>query len=429
MAYRFPRRLLLSLIAALILSIPAVTSANEILYVRASGIVNPVMSEYVRAGLAEASKERAAAFIIELDTPGGFDTSMREIVKAEFSSDVPVVVYVAPSGARAASAGVFITYAAGVAAMAPGTNIGSAHPVSMYGKMGKTMEKKVENDAAAYIMSIAEKRNRNAAWAEKAVRRSANITADEALKLGVINLIAANMADLVGKLDGMKADTSAGPRVITTRGAEVKEIPMSARYRILDIISDPNVAYLLLMIGLVGLYFEFAHPGAVLPGVAGVLCLVLAFYALQTLPVNYAGLLLMALGIILFILEIKIASYGLLTIAGIISLLLGSLMLFESSPFIRLSMLVVLPAVVFMAAFVSGTMYYALRIRRRRPVSGAESLVGRECLAADDFNGDLRGRVFMAGEYWNAVCDMPVKKDETLRVVEVNGLLLKVSKK
>ncbi len=431
MRNRLLRRFLLFLLAVFVLSIPAVSSAKEIFYVQVNGIVNPVMSEYITGSLRKASGEKAEAFIIELDTPGGLDYSMREIVKAILSSEVPVVVYVAPPGARAASAGVFITYAANVAAMAPGTNIGSAHPVSMYGEtMDKTREKKVENDAAAYIMSIAEKRKRNSVWAEKAVRESANITADEALKLGVINFIAENRIDLLKKLDGMQVETLTGPHVIMTKGVLVKDVGMSARYRILDIISNPNVAYVLMMIGLIGLYFELSNPGAILPGVIGAVCLVLAFYAFQTLPINYAGLLLIGLGIILFILEIKVASYGLLTVAGIVCLLLGSLMLFKSPlPFMRLSIWVVLPTVVFMTAFILGTMYYALRIHRRRPVSGAEELIGRECAAADDFGEGGQGRVFIEGEYWNAVCDEPVKKGDTMRVLEVKGLLLKVAKK
>ncbi len=430
MTNRTLRRFLFSFLVLLILSAPADSSAKEVFFVEVSGIVNPVMAEYITGSLVKAANEKAEAFIIELDTPGGLDSSMRDIVKAILSSEVPVVVYVAPSGARAASAGVFITYAANVAAMAPGTNIGSAHPVTMFGeKMDSTLEKKVENDAAAYIMSIAEKRNRNSAWAEKAVRESANITADVALKLKVINFIAENRNELLSRLDGMKVETLTGPRVMMTKGAAVKEVGMSVRYRILDIISNPNVAYILMMIGLIGLYFELSNPGAVLPGVIGAVALVLAFYAFQTLPINYAGLILIGLGIVLFILEIKVASYGLLTVGGIVSLLLGSLMLFRSPlPFMRLSIWVILPTVVFVTAFILGTMYYALRIHRRRPVSGAEELVGRECAAANDFEGG-QGKVFIEGEYWNASCDEPVKKNETVRVVEVKGLLLKVEKK
>ncbi len=415
---------------------PASLSAKEIYYVKVEGIVNPVMAEFVVSSLKKATVENAEAFIIQLDTPGGLDYSMRDIVKAILSSEVPVVVYVAPSGSRAASAGVFITYAANVAAMAPGTNIGSAHPVAMYGeKMDPTMAKKVENDSVAYIMSIAGKRKRDAGWAEKAVRESANITADEALKLNVINLIAENRKELLEKLDGFEVETLTGQRAIRTKGAAVKDVEMNLRFRVLDIISNPNVAYILMMIGLIGLYFELSNPGVILPGVIGVVSLVLAFYAFQTLPVNYAGLLLVGLGLIFFVLEIKIASYGLLTVAGMVSLILGSLMLFSSPlPFMRLSIWVMLPTVVFMTVFILGTMYYALRIHRKRPVSGAEGLIGRECTAVEDINGgggggQPEGRVFIEGEYWNATSGEPVKKGDTVRVVEVKGLLLKVAKK
>ena len=405
---RKPLRFLLLLIAFLFPLLPSYSIARDILFVTLDGVVNPVMADYLDDVLKEASSKNAEAVVIQLDTPGGLDLSMREMVKDIFASEVPVVVYVAPAGSRAASAGVFITYAAGVSAMAPGTNIGSAHPVSMGGKMDETMAKKVENDAVAYIKGIASKRGRNAEWAEKAVRESVNVTAEEALKLGVIDMVASTKEELFTKLDGMLVDTASGAVTLEMRGAVVTEVEMSLRYRILNAISNPNVAYILMIIGMAGIYFELSNPGAVFPGVIGAVCLVLAFYAFQTLPINYAGLLLIGLGIIFFIVELMVVSYGLLTIAGVVSLLLGSLML--------------------MTAVILGAMYYAVKIHRRKPVSGQEEMSGAFGVASEDFGGEREGRVFIEGEYWNAVADGQIQKGDKVAVVEVKGLLLKVKK-
>jgi len=428
---------ILSLAAFFFFAVAPASFAKEIHYVKTEGIVNPVMAEFLVKAIKDAEEAKAEAVIIQLDTPGGLDLSMRDIVKAILASNVPIVVYVAPAGSRAASAGVFIAYAANIAAMAPGTNIGSAHPVALGGgdqKPDATMMKKVENDAAAYIKGIATKRGRNAEWAEKAVRESVNITAEEALKLGVINFVAENRDALLLKLDGMKTETAGGglsplrPRTITTKGASIIESEMNWRSRVLSAVSNPNIAYILLMIGLIGLYFELSNPGAVLPGVIGAVCLVLAFYSLQTLSVNYAGLLLIALAVIFFILELKVVSYGLLTIAGIISLILGSLMLFDSpEPFMRVSIWVVLPTVVFMTALILFTMYYAMRIYKRKPVSGVEGIINATGTVSDDFEGG-RGKIFMEGEYWDAVSDGPLKKGDSVRVLEIKGLTAKVEK-
>ena len=426
---RKPLRFLLLLIAFLFPLVPSYSIARDILFVTLDGVVNPVMADYLDDVLKEASSKNAVAVVIQLDTPGGLDLSMREMVKDIFASEVPVVVYVAPAGSRAASAGVFITYAAGVSAMAPGTNIGSAHPVSMGGKMDETMAKKVENDAVAYIKGIASKRGRNAEWAEKAVRESVNVTAEEALKLGVIDMLASTKEELFTKLDGMLVDTASGAVTLETGGAVVTEVEMSLRYRILNAISNPNVAYILMIIGMAGIYFELSNPGAVFPGVIGAVCLVLAFYAFQTLPINYAGLLLIGLGIIFFIVELMVVSYGLLTIAGVVSLLLGSLMLFDSpAPYFRISIWVILPAIILMTAVILGAMYYALKIHRRKPVSGQEEMSGAFGVASEDFGGEREGRVFIEGEYWNASADGQIQKGDKVAVVEVKGLLLKVKK-
>ncbi|MBI5328594.1 MAG: nodulation protein NfeD [Deltaproteobacteria bacterium] len=416
------------LLLSLFVLIGSSTYAQTIHYLTVDGIVNPVMSEFIVKSMEAAAKENAEAVVIQLDTPGGLDLSMRDIVKAMLSSDIPIIVYVAPSGSRAASAGVFIAYAAHIAAMAPGTNIGSAHPVAMGGeKMDETMMKKVENDAVAYIKGIAAKRHRNVEWAENAVRKSVNITADEALKLKVIDLIAQDKKALLTAIDGKKVKVVSGEKVLKTAKAEVKDINMGIRHRILNAITNPNVAYILMMIGLIGLYFELSNPGLILPGVVGAISLVLAFYAFQTLSVNYAGLLLIGLAALFFIAEIKVMSYGLLTVAGIVALTLGSLMLFESPlPFMRVSLWVILPTVISITTIFFSAMYYALKIRHKKPVSGAEGLVGEIAVANTDIAKE--GTVFIDGEYWNAWSDEPIKAGERVKVLEVVGLKLKVER-
>ncbi len=296
----------------------------------AVGSVNPGLAEFIVDGLKEAEKQNAEALIIELDTPGGLDSSMRQIVQAISNARVPVVVYIAPSGARAASAGVFITLSAQVAAMAPGTNIGAAHPVSIgMSKMDPTMEKKVLNDFVAYGRALAEERGRNPDWMEKAIRQSVSISASEAVKLKVVDLMADNLDDLLTKINGRRVLVQGKPWVLKTAGAPVKRISEGLRYRILKYVADPNIAFILMMIGLAGIYFELAHPGVVLPGVIGAICLLLAFFAFQTLPINFIGILLILLAFVFFILEFKVTSYGLLSLAGVVSLFLGAVMLFR----------------------------------------------------------------------------------------------------
>jgi membrane-bound serine protease (ClpP class) len=398
----------------------------DIIAIKAEGVVNPVMSEFIIKSIEAAEKENANAVVIELDTPGGLDTSMRSIVKKIISSEVPVIVYVYPNGARAASAGVFITLSAHIAAMAPETNIGAAHPVGMGGdKMDKTMSEKVANDAAAYIRSIAEKRGRNAEWAEKAVRESVSITANEALKLKVIDLVAPDLKTLLASVDQREVETSSGKHILKTKGIKVVYKEMGIRHKILDFISDPNVAYLLMLLGFYGIFFEMTNPGAIFPGVFGAIALILAFYSFQTLPVNYAGLLLIILAIILFILEIKITSYGVLTIGGIISMLIGSLMLFDSPlPFFKLSLKVILPGVILTSLFFFLTIRLALKAFRQKPSTGVEGLVGLEGKAKTDIHKE--GLVFVHGEIWKAWSDEPIKTGEKVIVEKVEHLRLKV---
>lgn len=414
----------------LFLFVPLMAARNlnaEIIVINVEGVVNPVMSEFITKSIDTAEKEKANALVIELDTPGGLDTSMRSIVKKIIASEVPVVVYVAPSGARAASAGVFITIAAHVAAMAPGTNIGAAHPVGVGGKMDKTMAEKAVNDASAYIKSLAEKRGRNAEWAEKAVRESVSVTEQEALKLNVIDFVAPDIKSLLADIDQREVQTSAGKQVIQTKDINISYKEMGIRHKILDIISDPNIAYLLMLLGFYGIFFELTNPGVILPGVLGALALILALYSFQTLPVNYAGLLLIFLAIVLFILEIKITSYGMLTIGGLVSMTIGSIMLFDSPlPFFQLSLKVILPAVLLTTLFFSLTVYLVVKAYRRKPVTGAEGLIGLEGEARTDVH--QKGQVFVHGEIWQAWSDEPVNAGEKVIVEKVENLKLKVRK-
>ncbi len=351
------------------------------------------------------------------------------IVKDIMAAGIPVVVYVAPPGARAASAGVFITQAAHVAAMAPGTNIGAAHPVSIGGKMDQVMSEKAANDAAAYIKSIAEQRGRNVAWAQDAVRQSVSITENDALKNNVVDLVAKDVKSLLKAVDGRTVIVAGLDKRIETENAVVINEQMGLRLKILNLISDPSVAYILMLLGFYGLFFELTNPGVLLPGIVGAISLVLAFYAFQTLPVNYAGLLLIIIGIILFLLEVKVTSYGLLTISGIVSLTLGSLMLFESPmPFLRVSLSIIIPAALITAFFFVITFRLVYKAHNRKHATGSEALVGLEGTAKSDV-GPQGGMVQVHGEFWSAYSDAIIVKDEKVTVEAVSGLKLRVRKK
>jgi len=394
--------------------------------INVNGVINPVSAEFIGKSIRKANENKVEALVIELDTPGGLDTSMRSIVKDIVASGVPVIVYVSPGGSRAASAGVFITLAAHVAAMAPGTNIGAAHPVGIGEKMDKTMAEKATNDAVAYIKSIAEQRGRNAKWAEDAVRKSVSATEKDALKEHIIDLVAKDLNALLSDVDGQQVQTAYGTKVLHTRNAAVIREEIGIRQKILNLISDPNIAYILMLLGFYGLFFELTNPGSLFPGVIGSICLILAFYAFQTLPVNYAGLLLIILAIILFILEIKIVSHGILTIGGVIAMVIGSLMLFEpSSPFIKLSFYVILPAVLVTALFFTVTISLAIKAYRRKPVTGAEGLIASPGTAETDIT-DTGGTVLLHGERWAAYSDEHISKDEHIIVISVSGLKVKV---
>jgi len=401
---------------------------KEVMVITVNGVINPIASEYIGKSIKKANEKKFEALIIELDTPGGLDTSMRSIVKDIIGSEVPVIVYISPSGSRAASAGVFITLAAHVAAMAPGTNIGAAHPVGIGEKMDKVMAEKATNDAAAYIKSLAERNGRNAKWAEDAVRKSISATEEEALKDNVIDLVTKDINSLLSDIDGRKVRTITGEKVLMTSKANVIRTEIGLRHKILNLISDPNIAYILMLLGFYGLFFELTNPGSIFPGVMGGICLILAFYAFQTLPVNYAGLLLIFLAIILFILEVKIVSHGVLTIGGIISMIIGSLMLFESpAPFMKLSLYTILPAAIITALFFTVTLSLAFKAYKKTPVTGSEGLIGLEGTADTDITKD-GGMVLLHGERWMAYSDDPISKGGKIIVEAVSGLKVKVKR-
>lgn len=400
------------------------------------GIIGPVTANYVTRVIKRVESEKAEALIFLIDTPGGLDEAMRSIIKEELNSSVPIVVYVHPSGARDASAGVFITLAAHIAAMTPGTNIGAAHPVAISPggegggqKIDKTMEEKITQDAVAYIRSIAEKKGRNADWAEKAVRKSASITAKEALKLNVIDVIASSVDELLEKIDGMEVTLPQGTKKLNTKGAEEKRIPMNWKEDFLKLVSNPNVAYILFILGFYGLIFEVTHPGAIIPGFLGALSLVLAFFAFQTLPTNYAGVALIILGIAMFVMEILTPTFGPLTIGGIIAMTLGSMMLINTSAkFLQISRPIILAVVGTTAAFFLFALGALIKAMRRRPTTGKEGFVGEVGKAVSAINS-TEGKVFIRGEYWNAFSDKKIKEGEEVEVIEIDRLKLKVREK
>ncbi len=418
-----------ALLAALLLA-PATGGAAPppVAHIEIEGVISPVTLRLVGLAIDRAQGERAQALVIQLDTPGGLERSMRSIVQRMMNADVPVVIYVAPTGARAASAGVFITMAAHVAAMAPATNIGAASPVALGGGADKTMMKKVENDAAAFIRTVAVERGRNADWAEKAVRQAVSITEREAVKLKVVDLIADSLPDLLDKLDGRVVKLPKTRVTLATKGAPVRPIEIGFRDRVLNVITDPNVAYILMMLGMLGLFFELSNPGVVLPGVIGGISLILAFFAFQSLPINYAGVLLILFGIVLLIAEIKIVSHGILALGGIVSMALGSLMLFDSPELgFRVSWWAIVPMVGLTSGLFLFVVAAGVRALSRRQLLGPSGLVGtlgvvRERLAPE-------GHVLVHGELWRAVAEGgPLEPGAQVRVLAIDGLTLRVGK-
>jgi membrane-bound serine protease (ClpP class) len=396
--------------------------------IEVDGIINPATAKFIIESIDQAQEKGAQGIIIQLDTPGGLMDSMRLIVKRILTANIPVIVYVGPRGARAASAGVFITLSAHIAVMAPSTHIGAAHPVTLgEGKESKTMSEKIVNDTVSYIKTIAKTRGRNVEWAEKAVRKSVSITEEEAVKLNVVDFVSPDVYDLLDRIDGKVIKFDGLSRTLTTKGLKPRSMQMSWRYKFLDIISNPTIAYILLMLGIYGIFFELSNPGAILPGVVGGIFLILAFYSLQMLPINFAGLALILFAIILFIAEIKVVSHGLLSVGGVISLFLGSLMLIESpAEYMKISLSVIIPAVLVSAAFFIFAVTMAIKARLKKPTTGTEGLVDEIGVAVTDI--DPEGKVLVHGEYWNATSDEKIEKDQKIQVVSVKNLKLHVKK-
>lgn len=403
--------------------------------IKLESVISPVSAEFITTSITKAEDENAECLIIELDTPGGLLESTRQITKRFLAAKIPVIVYVAPPGARAASAGVFISYAAHLVAMAPSTNIGAATPVNIGGGGGpdstSALSHKITNDAVAQVKTLAEKRGRNAEWAEKAVREAVSITEQEALELNVINFISPSLDSLLAQIDGQEVEVADGFHTLSTSNVTIVVREMNFRYRLLEKIANPNIAYILLMFGIYGIFFELSNPGAIFPGVVGAIFLILAFFALQTLPVNYAGLLLILLALVLFIMEVKIVSYGLLTIGGVISMSLGSLMLFEQppdifAPVISISISLVISFVLITAAFFVFAFSLAFRTHRKKVTTGTEGMVGEIGVAQTRLTPE--GTIKVHGEIWKALCDDAIKKGERVRVVSVESLSLKVRK-
>ncbi|MBZ0272335.1 nodulation protein NfeD [bacterium] len=398
--------------------------------------INPGSSDYLRAAIIEAEARRSEALVIELDTPGGLVDSTRDIVKEFLASPVPVIVYVTPPGARAGSAGVMITLASHIAAMAPGTNIGAAHPVAGGGQeIGEEMNKKITNDTVAWVEGIAEQRGRNREWAVKAVRDSVSVTATDALEKKVIDFVATNLDDVLAKADGRTVTLGGGiEKTLATKGALVMRRPPGLKHRLIMRLADPNLAYIFMMIGFLGIYAEFSHPGLIFPGVIGAVCFLLFLMSTQILPINVVGVILIVVGLALFIAEVQVTSYGLLTLGGAISLALGSLFLFDVPEKVvdpdysfSVSPAIVLPVTVGFALAVGLITWMVVRVHRRRPQTGAESIVGTTGVVTTAIDPLAGGQVKLAGEFWHAKSAVPVEAGAIVRVVAVKGAHIEVT--
>jgi membrane-bound serine protease (ClpP class) len=423
--------LLVAIVTLTAIGVGANSSQIDVLHVK--GAITPPLVDYIRHGIDQAEENYAIACIIQLDTPGGLDTSMRDIVKDIVNAQVPVVVYVSPSGSRAASAGVFITMAAHVAAMAPNTAIGAAHPVAIgtegEAEISEAMEEKVVNDAAAYIRSIASAHGRNMEWAEKAVRESVSATEQEALELNVIDMVAPNLDALVAQLDGRQVTMLDGSMVtLDTQGASINSVKMSLIEDFLYAIADPNIAYILLSLAMLGLMVEISNPGLIFPGVVGGICLLLAFYSLGMLPVNYAGVLLIVLAFGLFIGELLTTTFGLFTAGGITSLIIGSLILFKGGPLFQIDPWLIATVAILVGGLFAFILNQVIRAHRRQASTGREELIGKTAVVKVALEPE--GTVFLKGERWTAVSEAGrVEPEETVIITKVDGLKLYVTKK
>ncbi len=425
-------RFLTILLILCFFAVTAVYAKSKVLQIRVESAIGPATASYIKSGIEYAENNDFQALIVRLNTPGGLLDATRDIIQSFFNSKVPVIVYVAPGGSRAGSAGVFITLAANIAVMAPGTNIGAAHPVGLGGESdsSKVMYDKVTNDASAFIRSIALKRHRNVAWAERAVRESISASETEALKDSVINFICPNTDSLLRAINGIVVETSSGTITLNTANAEVVEHGMNWKEELLSILTNPNIAYLLLLLGIYGIFFELYNPGSIFPGVAGGISIVLAAYSLQMLPINYAGVALILLGIVMFIVEVKVTSYGILTIGGIVSFLLGSIMLIDSPfEFMRISMSVIITAAVVSAIFFIFIVSLGIKAQSRKRATGKEALVGEKAIAIEDIPVNSVGRVKVMGESWKAISEEKINAGEEVIVLGVDKMVLKVRKK
>lgn len=423
--------LLLALLPALLINTSVRATDGEIIVLHIDGTINPVLVDYIERGIEQAEETGAIACIIEMDTPGGLDTAMREIIQLMDSSNVPIIVYI-PPGARAASAGFFITIAADVAAMAPDTAIGAASPVSMSAEgeaeLSDTMKAKITNDAAAYAIAIAQAHGRNAEWAEAAVRDAASIPASEAFNIGVIEIIATNLGDLVSQLDGYTVTMPDGSQVtLNTKGADLKDFEMSTIEAFLYAISDPNIAYILLSVAMLGIMVEIFNPGLIFPGVTGAICGLLAFYSLGMLPVNYAGILLMLLAFALFVAEAFTPTFGILTAGGLASLIVGSLILFKGGSLFEVNIGLVIAISVIIALVLAFILNRVLKAHRRQAATGSEELIGKSATVRTPLNP--KGTIFHEGEIWKAVLDEgQAEAGEEVTITRVDGLKLYVTK-
>ena len=423
------RYILLALLLFFSINLSYCAGENKILLLKLEGVINTASSELVKKAVMQA-EEGYSLLIIELNTEGGLAKSMRKIVEEIRGSTLPVVVYVSPKGAQAASAGVFIALAADVNAMAPSTNIGAAHPVNIGGKMDEEMDKKITNDAASFIRSIAEETNHNPDWAEEAVRESVSLSAKEAKSKGVVDILAEDLEDLLRQLEWRRIEKSGRQWILRTEQSIVEEFVIGIKDRFLHILGNPNIAYLLLMVGIWGLILEFSHPGSLLPGTVGSICLILGLYALHTLPLNYAGLGLIILGIILFVLETQTPTNGILTIGGVISLGIGSFMLIGGEArYISLSIPLILTVVGITVAFFIFIISFAIKAQFRKVITGEEGLLNQEGYAKTNIGA--KGVVYVVGEYWSARSEdgKRIKKGGRIEVIKKEGRVLVVRRK
>lgn len=409
----------------------SVSAAASVIHLKVTGMIDPAVQSYIDRGLTMAKEERSEAALIELNTPGGLLTATRSIVEAIFASSVPVIVYVSPSGAQAGSAGVMITLASHIAAMAPGTNIGAAHPVSGQGQdIEGHLAEKITNDTAAWVESIAKTRKRNEKWAIEAVRKSVSIDNERALKLGVIEYIASSVPELLQKVDGKKVQMKEKEELLETKQVTLIPIELTTREKVIHTLSNPNIAYILMMIGMVGLYIELSHPGVIFPGVIGAISLILSFICLQALPINYGGLALILLGLLLLIAEIFVPSFGILGIGGIISFLLGSMFLIDPTMSdLTISLYVILPTVLTVGGIMLFIAVFVMKAFRRKTVTGPQALIGKEGTVIIDFDENLCGKVFVYGDYWNAKSAEQLKKGDEVIVTEIHDMQLTVKKR